>query len=277
MEQTEHKEHRGVGNTSTTPLRVKSRKWCFTLNNYTEEDVRTIISIFNAKKWKYIFGKEIGECKTPHLQGYIEHTSGIMFDTLKALIPRAHIEKARGSTEQNVKYCSKEDPNPTTNITRTLTIEDEIEAYNQNKYRDVVWKDWQQEILDIIETEPDERTVNWFWEPTGKSGKSFLTRYIHWKHRTIIVNGKQTDVFNGIKTYIEKRKKLPRIIIIDIPRINQNYVCYSTMEKIKDGLMYSGKYEGGIIELLPVHMFIFANFEPNTELLSEDRWNIREI
>lgn len=67
------------------------------------------------------------------------------------------------------------------------------------------------------------------------------------------------------------------VIIIDVPRTNENYVCYGTMEKIKDGLMYSGKYEGGVIELLPVHLIVFANFEPNTATMSEDRWNIQKI
>jgi len=41
--------------------------------------------------------------------------------------------------------------------------------------------------------------------------------------------------------------------------------------------MYSGKYEGGVIELLPVHLIVFANFEPNTATMSEDRWNIQKI
>jgi len=45
-----------------------TRAWCFTLNNYTEEERDALRSL----KCKYIvFGYERGEEGTPHLQGYV--------------------------------------------------------------------------------------------------------------------------------------------------------------------------------------------------------------
>lgn len=95
-----------VGNTKST---LKSRKWCFTLNNYSVDMTDTLTQHFLKKEWNYIFGKEVGsKMKTPHLQGFILAKNAIRFDTLKKLMPTAHLEVAKGSVEENYKYCSKE-------------------------------------------------------------------------------------------------------------------------------------------------------------------------
>jgi len=138
-------------------------------------------------------------------------------------------------------------------------------------------KNWKQKILDIIAGEPDERKVYWFWEPVGNTGKSFLVKYIDWKYDAIIANGKQSDIFHQYRTFIEEKDDLPTIALIDIPRSHENYVCYSTLEKIKDGLMHSGKYEGGKVRVLEHHLIVFANFLPKESTLSADRWEIVKI
>jgi len=53
----------------------KSKSWCWTLNNYTEEEVKFIQESVNNPKLGIqfiIFGKEIAPTTgTPHLQGYL--------------------------------------------------------------------------------------------------------------------------------------------------------------------------------------------------------------
>lgn len=83
----------------------KSQCWCFTLNNWSEEQYEKII----AFPCDYmIVGKEVGEEGTPHLQGYIRKKTQIRFNSLKKMMPQAHFEIAKGTPEQNIKYCSKE-------------------------------------------------------------------------------------------------------------------------------------------------------------------------
>lgn len=84
---------------------LRARNWCFTLNNYSEDEVDAI----KAFKFQYlIFGYEVGDEGTPHLQGYFRCENAIRLETLKNLNSRAHFEVAKGSAEQNIKYCTKQ-------------------------------------------------------------------------------------------------------------------------------------------------------------------------
>ena len=63
-------------------------------------------------------------------------------------------------------------------------------------------------------------------------------------------------------------------VILDIPRHNLEYINYGLLEKIKDGLIYSGKYEGRDCIFDNVHLWVFANERPDTSKMSADRWNL---
>lgn len=81
------------------------RRVVFTLNNYTEQDVKQ----FEELPCKFIqFGREVGEKGTPHLQGYIEFKHSVRFSTLKHLSPKAHWERALGSELHNYAYTGKD-------------------------------------------------------------------------------------------------------------------------------------------------------------------------
>jgi hypothetical protein len=54
-------------------------------------------------------------------------------------------------------------------------------------------------------------------------------------------------------------------------------VNYGAIEQIKNGLLFSGKYEGGQCVFNQPHVIVFANAEPKEEQMSMDRWDIREI
>jgi len=84
---------------------LTGRRWCYTLNNYTEEEEQALNSCDSAY---HIVGKEIGENGTPHLQGYFVFKTMKRLAALKKISDRAHWELAKGTTEQNVVYCSKD-------------------------------------------------------------------------------------------------------------------------------------------------------------------------
>lgn len=88
---------------------IRARRWVFTLNNYTEEECDKISAI-NCRY--LIYGYEEGENGTPHLQGYIVFDNAKSFNRLKNMMPRAHIEPAGGTHQENYNYCTKQDKQP---------------------------------------------------------------------------------------------------------------------------------------------------------------------
>lgn len=254
--------------------RSRFRSACFTLNNWTNDEMNSMILDFELFGYKYIFGEEIAPTTgTPHLQGYVEFGKQVYFTHLKKLSARANWRKCRGSRAQNVTYCTKEGRGIKTNLPTPIK-----ERVMSKLYSDVTWKPWQQNIVDICDTEPDSRTIYWVWEPIGNVGKSFLVKYLFMKHNAIIGDGKKADVFNQVKTWMDEREEeSPRLIILDVPRHNIDYVNYGSIEQIKNGLLYSGKYEGGTCLYEFPHVFIFANTPPDLAKMSLDRWVVMPI
>lgn len=83
--------------------------WTFTLNNYTEAEVVLLKSLVLTNQVKYIiFGYEVGENGTPHLQGYVELLKRIRLTGLKKIMPaRGHYSARLGTQQQAIDYCRK--------------------------------------------------------------------------------------------------------------------------------------------------------------------------
>lgn len=91
--------------------RRKSRTYCFTVNNYTDDEYETLKSSRESIGARYIvFGREVGENNTPHLQGYVYFTNPRSLSGVKRLpgLTRAHLEIAKGTPNQASEYCKKD-------------------------------------------------------------------------------------------------------------------------------------------------------------------------
>lgn len=89
------------GNTSP---RTYAKNWCLTI--FEDNPVK-----FDEKEMQFlIYQRE--KCPTTekkHYQTYIQFKTKKYFTTIKKLYPNAHIEVARGSPQDNIDYCSKEE------------------------------------------------------------------------------------------------------------------------------------------------------------------------
>lgn len=274
MSQVSQMKRKG-GNTSPPSCaskkvkRDRHRRWCFTLNNYTEIEYNNIINYLSQKSQKYIVGKE-GDDKTSHLQGYCEFKNQVEFSVLRVeLGGKVHLEKAKGDQKANYKYCSKESQFET-NIGLDRN---ERKLKQLAKYNNVIWKDWQQKVIDIVERGDNDRTINWVVDEDGNSGKSFLCKYLALKYDAIIGEGKENDILNQVLRMIEEEDKDPTLVLVDMPRA-QRHTSYKVLEKLKNGMIYSGKYEGGQAFFDSPTIIVFANSEPQYEMMSSDRWNV---
>jgi hypothetical protein len=132
---------------------------------------------------------------------------------------------------------------------------------------------WQLQVLDIVKTIPDERTIHWFWEPKGNVGKSTLCKYLAVKMNALMLTGKRADMFHMLAKYPKKR--IPKIFCVDCPSSMQDYIDYGAIEQIKNGLVFSN--EGTLLVFNCPHVIVFSNSEPDRETMSADRWNIVRI
>jgi hypothetical protein len=83
----------------------RSRGYCFTVNNPTQEDYTQLEEL----ECKYVvYGREVGEEGTKHLQGYAYFHTLKSLRQVKKVLPRAHIESQRGSFSQAISYCKKD-------------------------------------------------------------------------------------------------------------------------------------------------------------------------
>lgn len=92
---------------------MQSARWCFTINNPVQEDIDRLSALgddVQGNGIEYIvYGREVGDNGTPHLQGFVIFVSRKRFATVRGVIGhRAHLEVARGTTAQAADYCKKD-------------------------------------------------------------------------------------------------------------------------------------------------------------------------
>lgn len=258
------KDVSGNTDTETSKRPSPAKHYCFTLNNYTPTELITVPEIL-GNLGNYIYGFEIGEELTPHLQGYIVLTFKERITSLKKHgggLERMHWEKCKGSQDENLRYCRKQG-NYVSNYWEDLKL------INPDKI-------WMRQILEIISSPAHERHIYWFWESTGGVGKSSFAKVLCSQHNAIYIDeGKKSDLINIVYNIDNITSK--SVIVIDVPRDNGNTVSYKAIEQIKNGMICNTKYETGMKLFNSPHIIIFANMPPETHKLSADRWKIFEI
>lgn len=237
----------------------------FTYNNYDSSIVPTMITLFNDICEKYAFQEETGESGTKHLQGVLTLKTK-MRDTAFGLPKEIHWENPK-DIEAAYTYCMKDETRTGQRWTRGVKL-----PYH---FKLKTMRPWQQQVMDIIAQPPDDRSIHWFWEEHGNTGKSVLVKHLVVNNNAIfIAGGKQSDIINVI---FNSNMHDSRIVCIDIPRNQANHISYSAIESIKNGLICNTKYETGFVAFDPPHIIVFANCPPNEDCLSADRWKITQI
>lgn len=256
----------GNGNSDipSTSLNPKY-EYDFVLNNYTEEDVCQLKELLPKICKKAVFGLEIGEGGTPHIQGYINLIKKDRITGLKnkhSVLNKCSFREARNS-EALIKYCQKDGIVWSYGFPKAIKIITELYS-------------WQKDIENIFMEEPNDRKIYWFWESNGNVGKSAFVKYMVVKHGCLFCDGgKKSDLIN--LAFNQDMDKC-RCVIWDLPRTTKGHISYSTLESFKNGLICNTKFETGVKVFNSPHIFVFANFPPDKpEELSRDRWEIHEL
>lgn len=135
--------------------------------------------------------------------------------------------------------------------------------------------EWQARAVDLLRYPADDRAIVWFNDPSGKSGKTWLGRYLYEYGLTLyFTTFNPTTVAHVTAKYIKDHKVL-RLIIFNLSRQCEADLSYGSLEMLKDRIFTSSKYDSDII-FIPnnIHVWVMANFEPNRAMLSSDRLRI---
>lgn len=263
----------GDGNSNPSPpsqskQQLQLKNWSFTLNNYTPDHIEIIFNKLKDfhKTEKFVFQEETGESGTPHLQGNVVLKKKGRWSEFK--LPKEIHWTATRNAEAAWKYCMKAESR--TGKIFTYGGEQPLKLITE-------MRPWQQTILDIIMTEPDDRTVNWIYDEQGGQGKTQLIKYLIHHHEAILCNGgKASDMINVVFNAYQNKKQI-HVVLFSLTRPEGNRISTAALESIKDGCICNTKYETGSVIFNSPHVFVFANLPPDRTTLTDDRWNIIDI
>lgn len=256
------------GNTNLPQNRCNQlSKWFFTWNNYPEEAVETLETLFNSICKEYVFQAEMGACGTPHLQGSIFLKKPMRWSEFH-LPETIHWEKTKFK-DAAMAYCSKDETKIGKTFSNIKLIKNKSLKIISNLFN------WQKKILTILSEPPNDRTINWVYDPIGHCGKTQLSKYLMIERKGCLFarGGKRADIINLLQN-----NELDNFdcFILDLPR-NNEIVSYTALEEIKDGFVCNTKYEAGCKIFNSPHIIVFSNGKPDLSQFTSDRWNLLTI
>ena len=142
----------------------------------------------------------------------------------------------------------------------------------KSKLESAQLRSWQSGVRNVVEQSPDGRSVYWYWDSRGNTGKSFMVDWLVAFHKAVVfTHGKMHDIAHAYNH--------EPVVCFDLSRTQEEKLdaVYMALECFKNGRMFSGKYESTTKVFETPHVFVFANFAPDKTKLSEDRWKITEI
>lgn len=296
----------------------QTRHWCFTCNNYTDVQLSVLRHLAETPRVSYlVFGREVGQQGTPHLQGYIVFSQVQRFNQVREALPLGcHIEPKRGTAEQAAAYCKKDgdfEEHGTMPSTGTRGAFEHFVTWCKEQCEDgapppserqianafpalyVRYRrnllalavnvcpppvmqtgqpnEWQAEMIDVFDHDPDDRKILFVVDPVGGNGKTWLIRYLFSNRDDVQVlsSGKRDDIAHAVD--VSKR-----LFLFSIPRGGMEFLQYQVLEMLKDRMVFSPKYNSQM-KMFPtnVHVVVFSNELPKMEAMTADRYWIKEI
>lgn len=297
---------------------AQGTRWVFTHNNYTPGSEDLIKSVLESDHVRYgVFGREVGDTGTRHLQGFVIFNSNQRFNAVRGVLPRCHIERACGTSQQARDYCKKDG-----DFFETGTFP---ESQGKRNDLDALFK-WADEFQATHGRPPSEREI------AVQHPKEFCKypRLVH----TIRVRAAPVELQTGElrewQTGLEEELEQPaddrkvifyvdteggkgkswfqnwyytkypyttqllgigkrddlcymiqetnKTFLFNVPRGAMEFLQYNVLEQLKDRVVISGKYQSMPKFLYNrPHVVVFCNEAPDETKMSSDRFDIRNL
>lgn len=285
---------------------TKAYNWFLTINNPGTNELPQ----HSSEKYA-VWQLEKGESGTLHLQCTLVMKSKVYFGAIKKLYPRANISKVR-SLPNAINYCQKEesrvegpwtrgeppkgqgkrtDLDCVADMIKSGATVREVAREHPTSYikfhkgilalksamkeaprdDDFVPRPWQEIILRKVSVPADDRKMIWVFDPEGNRGKSRLALHLIVEHGAVSLYGKVADMIYCYESH--------PIVIFDVARTQAEYMnhLYDMAERLKNGVLFSTKYESCLKVFKPPHVIFFSNSKPDMHVGTQDRYDILEL
>lgn len=237
-----------------------AKTWCFTVNNYTEEDVKWVMEL---EVNKITVSSEVGVCGTPHLQGAVSFKRAYRLSGVKKLHGTAHWEPAKAG--QDFNYCKKvgsvlirdEDyrrPGKRTDLEEVRELLDEGATLLQamKKARTYGSVQFAEKYLKLIQQPlPPNTHIDVFWY-YGNTGTGKTRRVLEQVKPYIPVSFKWWDGYQGQEA-----------VLLD--DLRPDWCKPAELLRLLDPYRYEYKVEvkGGVQHLLATKIYITTPWHPS--------------
>ncbi|QDH43740.1 replication associated protein [Lynx rufus smacovirus 2] len=215
----------------------------------------------DAKKW--VIAAEVGRGGYKHWQIRVQTGMPKFFEWMKAVNPRAHVEKASDTWEYERKGG------------KFITSDDNKEIFRMRFGKP---SEAQKRVYEAVRDTNDREIVVWY-DPTGKVGKSWFIGHL-WETGKAY---KCQNVDGGLKNMIEDiasdfiKHGRREMVVIDIPRtMKWDDKLLVALEMLKDGLIKDSRFNSTTVNIRGTGILVCCNTEPDYKKLTSDRWVVYE-
>lgn len=264
MSVSQESQKKPGGNTKTPGLQYQNYRYFITLP-YENCCGSLLSQHLKGFCKKFTFQAERGESGFEHWQIEVSLKTKEYMHTFKNMLGfnEAHIEPTKDYFKA-VAYCSKKE----TRIEGPYT---EKSIFIETP---VLGKKWQHALRDeLLLTKPDYRKIIIYVDTIGGAGKTDLATWFidnHSENTAYFPYGKVGDMAYALPDN-------PKYVFFDIPRVVDDRINWTGIESIKNGLIFSSKYESKLKRFNRPHVVLFTNHEIDRTTLSVDRYDVRYL
>ena len=277
---------------------TRSRSWNFTIysNKETFEEEKQVLLEFQRidallqalyqedQRVEYAFWQH-EKCPTTgkdHIQGVVGFTSQRHFNALRQELrldgcKPPHIEETR-KERASALYCSKDKSwvhgsvrhaqGPVPEERKKRTVGEPV----RDPLAGCTLYEWQREIVELVGTPAldNDRRIHWYVDERGNSGKTTLCKHLMLRSNgqgLYASGGRASDIAFLVNAFIRGGGIL-RWFLFDFPRSSEGKVSYNAMEQLKNGMMFSPKFESAFCMFNTIHVICFSNWMPDKTQLN---------
>lgn len=233
-----------------------SKSWCFTINNPTEKDEQILADL---EKSYLVYGNEVGDQGTTHLQGYICFTRAYRLSQLKKLNSRAHWEIAVCNDAMN--YCMKDGNYKITDNRKKKGERTDLKEICQKPLAQIINENPDYYVryhngfdklqYKLVKPRTEKPFVTWLWGPTGTGKTRHVTK--KYTYDKVWISGRNLEWFDG---YIGQEVAL-------FDDFRGDFCTFHYLLRLLDWNPIKVPYKGGFVEFSPKRIYITSCFPPH--------------